>query len=69
MPLPVTSGGWVVFYVIHKDAQGQFRWYLEADNHRKVATSGEGYHNKKDCESAISLVKNSSSVTVLDTAK
>jgi uncharacterized protein YegP (UPF0339 family) len=43
-------------YYIYKDVQGQWRWYLEAGNNRKIANSGEGYHNEQDCLAAIGLV-------------
>jgi uncharacterized protein YegP (UPF0339 family) len=46
-------------YYIHQDAQGYWRWYLLAANHRRIANSGEGYHNKQDCRDAIALVKGS----------
>jgi uncharacterized protein len=45
----------IAFYM-YKDAQDQLRWYLEAANNRKIANSGEGYHNEKDCLDAIWLV-------------
>lgn len=53
-------------YYIHKDAAGEFRWYLQAANGRKVATSGEGYKNKGDCLAAIELVKGSAKAPVTD---
>jgi uncharacterized protein YegP (UPF0339 family) len=43
------------FYV-YLDAQRQWRWTLHAANGRKIANSGEGYHNQKDCVAAINLV-------------
>lgn len=46
-------------YYIYKDVNGQWRWYLEAANNRKVANAGEGYHNREDCLHAIALVKGS----------
>lgn len=46
-------------YNVYKDASGQWRWQLVAANNRIVADSGEGYHNKQDCLSAIELVRNS----------
>ena len=45
----------MAFY-IYKDANGQHRWYLAAANGRKVANSGEGYHNEADCLHAVTLV-------------
>lgn len=43
-------------YWLYRDVQGQYRWYLEAANGRKVANSGEGYHNRDDCIAAVALV-------------
>lgn len=48
----------VSFYV-YIDIQGQWRWTLFAANGRKIADSGEGYHNKQDCVHAINLVASS----------
>jgi uncharacterized protein len=45
----------MTFY-IYKDANYQWRWYVAASNGRKIANSGEGYHNKQDCLNAIGLV-------------
>ena len=53
-------------YCIYKDSAGEWRWYLLAANNRKIATSGEGYRNRADCEAAISLVKGSSFAPVKD---
>src|SRR5215216_1722249 len=35
-------------YSIYQDASGEWRWQLRAANHRIIADSGEGYHNKQD---------------------
>lgn len=43
-------------YWLYKDANGHYRWYLEAANGRKVANSGEGYINRDDCIHAVGLV-------------
>lgn len=48
----------------YKDVQGYWRWTLEAANGRKIANSGEGYHNEADCDHAINLVKGSSTAPV-----
>jgi len=53
-------------YYVYKDHQGYWRWYLAAANNRKIANSGEGYHNKQDCLSAINLVKGSYSSLVYE---
>ena len=46
-------------YHYGKDAKGEWRWHLNADNNRIIATSGEGYVNKQDCLDGIKLVKSS----------
>lgn len=38
------------------DQQHEWRWILLADNGKKIAESGESYHNEKDCLDAITLV-------------
>lgn len=45
-----------MYYYVYKDQQGYHRWTLYAANNRKIANSGEGYHNQKDCVDAIQLV-------------
>jgi hypothetical protein len=46
-----------MYFQIYKDTAGYWRWRLKAANHQIIATPGEGYTNKADCLSAISLVK------------
>ncbi|CAN0374816.1 unnamed protein product [Phaeothamnion confervicola] len=41
----------------YRDVNGQWRWRLVAGNGRIIANSGEGYHNERDCDDAIALVK------------
>ena len=53
-------------YCIYKDAKGEWRWYLRAANHRKIADSAEGYTNRKDCQDAIALVQGSATAPVED---
>jgi uncharacterized protein YegP (UPF0339 family) len=55
-----------VQYVIYKDKAGEYRWYLQADNNKKIANPGEGYKNKADCEAAIKLVKGSGKAKIVD---
>ena len=42
----------------------QWYWRLVARNGRKIATSGESYHNLNDCLSGIGLVKGASEAGV-----
>lgn len=53
-------------YYIYKDQAGYWRWRLRAANNRTIADSGEGYHNKSDCQSAIDLVKGSFNAPVYE---
>lgn len=53
-------------YHVYRDAAYQWRWYLLAGNNRKIANSGEAYHNKADCLAAIALVKGSGSAPIKD---
>jgi uncharacterized protein YegP (UPF0339 family) len=50
----------------YKDKAGEWRWYLRAVNGKRLADSGEGYKNKKDCLDAIDLVKGSKDAKVED---
>jgi uncharacterized protein len=51
-------------FEIYSDHAGEWRWTLYASNGRKIADSGEGYHNKADCEHGIALVKQAGNVEV-----
>jgi len=51
-------------YYLYVDAAKQWRWTLYAANNRKIANSGEGYHNKADAQAAIALVKGSGAAPV-----
>lgn len=51
-------------FLIYRDPSYQWRWTLYAANNRKIANSGEAYHNKADCLSAIRLVQGSSAAPI-----
>lgn len=51
-------------YYKFRDANNQWRWHLKASNGRIIASSGEGYVNETDCDSALALVKSSSNAPV-----
>lgn len=53
-------------YQIYKDVNNQWRWRFVANNNRIVANSGEGYHNKADCQHAISLIAQSGTAKVYE---
>ena len=44
-------------FLIYFDKDRQFRWRLQASNHRTIADSAEAYHNYGDCRSAITLIQ------------
>ena len=44
-------------FLIYKDQAGEYRWRYQASNTKIIADSGEGYHNKKDCEHGLNLVR------------
>ena len=53
-------------FQIFKDARGEFRWRLRAGNNEIIATSGEGYKAKVDCQHGIDLVKRDASAAAVD---
>jgi uncharacterized protein YegP (UPF0339 family) len=44
-------------FQIFKDAKGEFRWRLIANQGRVLATAAEGYKTKAECRQAIQLIK------------
>jgi uncharacterized protein len=54
-----------VEYHIYKDTDGHWRWRLIAANNRRIANSGEWFHNKSDCLASVNLVKNSKDAPVI----
>lgn len=52
-----------MYFILFKDVQSQWRWNLNADNHKKIATGAEGYHNKQDCIHGINLVKQNAAIS------
>jgi uncharacterized protein YegP (UPF0339 family) len=41
----------------YEDNRGQSRWRLLATNGQNIASSGQGYKDKRDCEHAIDVIK------------
>jgi uncharacterized protein YegP (UPF0339 family) len=41
----------------YEDARQEHRWRLKATNGQTIATSGQGYKDKRDCENAIDVIK------------
>lgn len=52
-----------MYFVLYRDVALQWRWTLYASNHRKIADSAEGYHNKYDAIGGINLVKSTNGGT------
>jgi len=46
-----------MFFELYRDKKGEYRWRLKAHNLKIIATSGEGYHNKKDCRDELEQIK------------
>lgn len=44
-------------FQMFKDKAGEWRWRLKAANGKIIATPGEGYKNRQDCEQAVEAVK------------
>lgn len=44
-------------FQVYKDAKGEHRWRLRADNGKQIAESGEGYKSKAGAQRGIELVK------------
>ncbi|QEH37301.1 tryptophanyl-tRNA synthetase [Aquisphaera giovannonii] len=41
----------------YDDAKGEIRWRLKSSNGQVIATSGQGYKDKRDCENAIEFIR------------
>jgi uncharacterized protein YegP (UPF0339 family) len=41
----------------YEDAKQECRWRLKATNGQVIATSGQGYKDKRDCDNAIDVIK------------
>jgi uncharacterized protein YegP (UPF0339 family) len=44
-------------FEVYKDKAGEYRWRLKAGNGQNIASSGEGYAEKRSCLAAIESVK------------
>jgi len=54
-------------FEVYSDKKGEFRWRLKASNGRQIASSGEGYKDKKDCMKGIaSLQKNAPDAKIIE---
>lgn len=53
-------------FEVWKDKKGEYRWRLKAKNGQTIASSGEGYKDKRNCMSGIEAVKKASNDEVKD---
>ena len=44
-------------FEVYKDKAGEYRWRLKAGNGQNIASSGEGYTDKRGCLAGIESVK------------
>ena len=44
-------------FEVYKDHSGEYRWRLRTQNTQVIATSGDGYKEKRSCLDAIESVK------------
>ena len=47
----------VSYFYIQKDVSNQWRWRFAATNGKTIAVSSESYHNLRDCEHSVELIK------------
>src|SRR5947209_8282385 len=51
------ASGRTLKFETYTDAKGEVRWRLKSSNGQTIATSGQGYKDKRDSENAISVIK------------
>ena len=61
-------------FELYKDKVEEYRWRLKATNKQIIATSGQGYKDKRDCKKAIDRIKDDAATklkfeTYTDSAK
>jgi uncharacterized protein YegP (UPF0339 family) len=56
-------------FVPYTDKAGEHRWRLEASNGKIIATSGEGYKDKRDRDHAIELIKSGAAAAQIKEAE
>jgi len=44
-------------FVIYIDHSGDYRWYLMAEDNRRIAESARSYRAREDCERDVKLMK------------
>jgi uncharacterized protein YegP (UPF0339 family) len=53
-------------FELYRDARKEYRWRLKATNGQIIATSGEGYKAKADCQHGIDLIQKEASKAKLE---
>ena len=53
-------------FELYKDTKGEFRWRLVASNGQTIATSGEGYKEKKSAKDGIESVKKNAPAAAIE---
>jgi uncharacterized protein YegP (UPF0339 family) len=53
----------------YRDQKEEHRWRLKATNGQIIATSGQGYKDKRDCEHAIDVIKKGAETAKVEEAK
>ena len=43
-------------FEVYEDAKKEFRWRLKAGNGQVIATSGQGYKDKRDCKKGVETI-------------
>jgi uncharacterized protein YegP (UPF0339 family) len=61
-------------FELYKDKVEEYRWRLKATNKQIIATSGQGYKDKRDCKKAVERIKDDAATkltfeTYTDSAK
>ncbi len=51
------ASGRTLKFETYTDTKGESRWRLKSSNGQVIATSGQGYKDKRDSENAISVIK------------
>jgi uncharacterized protein YegP (UPF0339 family) len=51
------QSGRTLKFETYQDKKEEHRWRLKATNGQVIATSGQGYKDKRDCENAIDVIK------------
>lgn len=52
-----------MYFEVYKDAKGEHRWALVANNGRVIADSAEGYKRRRDALDSIDLVRMYAKIT------